>query len=102
MYWLQKGQLTCQNTQRRDQLSQQITNYLVDKNTRRVLVVNGTSVELIFRVEYSAQVDADTVWQDLMTADVSGWIVSPSFAGYGQFPETVDDGEFVLLGRRDW
>jgi hypothetical protein len=104
MYWGQKAQLTCTTAQRRNQLSNQLTSYLAGKSTRSVRIADTTdgTFGLTLRVEYNTQADADVVWADVMTADGSGWIITPSFVGYGQFPETPAEGEFILLGRRDW
>lgn len=104
MYWMQKGQLTCTTTQRRNQLATQLLNYLADKSTRSSRVENTTdgTIGLLLRIEYNTKEDAESVWADVMTADGSGWITTPSFMGYGQFPETAADGAYSLLGRRDW
>jgi hypothetical protein len=104
MYWMQKGQITCTTAQRRNQLSTQIANYLAGKDTRSTRVENATdgTNSLFIRVQYNSKTDSDLVWDDVMTADGSGWVTTPSFMGYGQFPETPEEGEYILLGRRDW
>src|SRR4051794_32681947 len=105
MFWMQKAALLCSTTGRANTLQSQIESRLAGKDLR-VLEVEQSSNQgtvrpnLIVVVQYNVKADADQVWTDITTADTNKWIVTPSFAAYG---EMNDDGSLSqLLGRIDW
>lgn len=106
MYWHQKAALLCNNNQRANTLLRNIQNAiagmtLVQPATLELSSTQGTiRPNLIVIIEYVDQADADSIWQQVTTANTSGWIVSPSWASYASFD---DDGTLnTLIERIDW